>query len=303
MQLKVSLLDRYIRIRQRWVSKFQDYETWCAASPQEKREFIMDVATTIPGKVSRSAEFLVNSIAQSLPVYNAFLTIVKGGYETRVVTGSKEKKIIAPPLSGLHQLSHLLGLRQERMMVFVDAVISGQASLAYACQKAKRLKCLLRLRTYVLERFIELNGGQFWNEVEEITYKWLQERNLVTENFEGQYSSYFKGNKPEEKVVDEINNQIRSIWNRFLDTGRPVEISSDDQYGCKWLRKNYPGEAQGNSARFFNGPRSKILVLNCKTEDLASYIVKLNFRKYLFFCSCGVHFCCFARFCCLLVKF
>ena len=84
---------------------------------KEKRKWIADMATTIPGKASRTAEFLVNCCAQTDEVFDCFQKLIEGGYQTIQVRGNKSKKVKAAPLSGLHQLLKLLGLRVERMLV------------------------------------------------------------------------------------------------------------------------------------------------------------------------------------------
>lgn len=69
IQLKVDLRDRIVRFRQRWELKFKDYAILMATPDSEKREWISQRATIIPGKASRTAEFLVNICAQCLKAY------------------------------------------------------------------------------------------------------------------------------------------------------------------------------------------------------------------------------------------
>ena len=57
--LKVDLRSRVARFTQRFRAEFKNYQAWVEASPQVKRAFVERLATTIPGKFSRTADFIV----------------------------------------------------------------------------------------------------------------------------------------------------------------------------------------------------------------------------------------------------
>lgn len=99
----------------------------------------------------------------------------------------------------------------------------------------------------------------------------MKAHHLTNADFETQYAKYFKRNRPEKKIKEEIDNIMKNRWTRFVDINSQQDTSLDFQdTGCNWLRKSYPGEGTGESAKVFTGPQSKILILNCKTEDLHS---------------------------------
>lgn len=125
-----------------------------------------------------------------------------------------------------------------------------------------------------MELIIEFNVNILYEGKEEITYNWLKLLNSKLST-----RSISKGIDLRRR--SEIDNHMRKLWDRLLELKRPLSLSTDNVEGSEWLRSNHPDEGSGESAKLFHGPQNKILLLNCKTENLRSYLVPQHFVFYL----------------------
>lgn len=298
IQREMTLLDRVVRWRERFVDRFGTYENFLNAKSSDVEKYVADMQRTLPsgGSVS-TAKQIANIVATPPELFKLYMEVISGGYPTRrPEPGSKKAPPRADAVKHPSKLDQICGMRNERQMILLRQVISGNMTLDGAQKMAREIKKILRCRNYILELFWHVNGGQksveVDGEVHQITWEFLQQ-NFSVEFLIHQYINFFaNANAPPEVQGNAMLDYVEHIWAYwfsemrgtfilFLHLYRVLAPAEDPALkSCPWLRAQRPNSSDYN---VYHGPNSSVLTIKCRTEDLHLWIKPQVFRMFYYY--------------------
>jgi hypothetical protein len=291
--LKVELKDRFQRFRRRWEKDWKSLERWERAPLREKEQWVAMMQRTLPRSTVNTAYWISNMVAVPENIYQKLKHVILGGYPTKMSRGGGKKKrkkdgqmapaYAAPALTTFGRLKDVINLSDTRKEQLLDHILEGKIDLKEAQTFAQKIRCRLRFKNFIVREFREKVASDVF-EGELITFEWLLSKKLMDlEGLEDNYYFFFKKNNPDKAVEKTLVENINISWNKFLASQGHMQVERDF-LGTGWLIAGHPGHDTGGVVRFFQAPTSRILLLNCKAEELSLFLVPRRFRKSLFFC-------------------
>jgi hypothetical protein len=289
--LKVELKDRFQRFRRRWEKDWQSLEHWQKATTKKKEEWVAMMQRTLPRSKINTAYWISNMVAVPESIYERIKHVIMGGYRTKMSGGGKKKRkkdgevapaYAAPPLTSFTRLKDVMNLSDARKEQLLDHILEGKIDLKEAEGYAKKIRCRLRFKNFIVREFRERASSDVY-EGQDITFDWLVSKNILElEGMEDNYYFFFKKNTPDKSVEKALVDAISIAWNKFLASEGQVQVERDF-LGTGWLKQGHPGHDAGSSlVRLFSAPRSRILLINCKAEELGLFVIPRPFRKFIF---------------------
>jgi hypothetical protein len=286
--LEPTFKDHMLKLRDRWEREFNgSHEQWLRfkkAHAVEYGKWMREMVLNLGGRIKYATiGQMLQACAATPRVWKLYKRLLDGDY-LQPDPRDSSRKIQATPIESISRVLNIFPFGQERQEQMLRALCKGELTWQWVKDDAKKACARLRCRNSAVY-FLRKHGFKHPNKPgEPIDWDSFATDTFAREMVEDQYWSHFLNENyittlPTEQQFEKT---VLQLYQNKLNQ-KEAQASLKAEVG-DWL--NPAVQVNAKICRLFRTSSSKILALNCKTEDAHKYLQKLVIGNFLFLFLC-----------------